>query len=423
MKSTAKAWIAQRSAIARTARPRSLAPLVLLALACATPGRPGAMAPASALAEARRLEIEAGSALEAGQVSMAIRAELGLLAVAREAGLGGDRAASSDPKSSAEMLALAEAADAARAALAAIGSRMSLEVSGEWVDSHGNQQAGDVAALAAGKGPSPAVYLFIGTGSGKAPVADAPIAFAFAANSGSLVGSVATDAWGKANTTVSSLASPSQAATIRAWPEYRYREESWSPPGLHRDFAYLRSTPVLRVAVYESTRGAGDGIRTSPYLAPGSWLDALGGTLRPLATAAGHEITVAGADPGLRFLPLAFSGDASAVAELCSTGQGAGSSASVLGLAALETSPARQVELGGRKYAIFSCEDSVTFRLVGRDGRILWTVGPLAAKGQGGTAELAEKDARDGAWAALEDGLKRGGSTIVEALMTASGNR
>ena len=156
---------------------------------------------------------KAQDAADSNHLAEAIRSYVAVLAMAEE---------SPSPEAQAK-------SDEASAQLARIATRLSLEPSGEWVDAKGTQIAGDARSLGKDGALSPAVYLFENFGTGKSPVADAPIFFQFAKNSGSLVSFVTTDAYGKANTTIAKLDEPGQGRGHPRLPRSSSRGANPSP--------------------------------------------------------------------------------------------------------------------------------------------------------------------------------------------------
>jgi len=356
------------------------APVVASAADGAT-GAPGS----PALAEIDGYMTKARDALDTNHLAEAIRSYVSVLALAEES------------PSTATRLKAAEA----EAALARIGTRLTLEPSSEWIDAKGSQIAGSTWVLGKGSGPFPSVLLFESFGTGKSPVADAPIFFQFLKNSGSLVAIVTTDAYGKANTTVAGLASPGEEATVRAYPVFRSRGRDYAFPGVFRDFSYLPPASSAMVVVLESSElGASDNPRT---------VDAIVDALRPLGLAL---VPQNGKLAPERFRQ-AFGGDVGALASL-----GVGEASPYAALALVEVAPARQMEMNGKKYNIFTAQATATFRLVRSDGSIVLSLPLDSIKGQGGTAEASIADAFKRARDELGPALKNRRAELEKALRT-----
>jgi len=303
---------------------------------------------------------KAQDAADSNHLAEAIRSYVAVLALAEES-----------PSSGAD----AKAKEAS-AQLASIGTRLSLEPSGEWLDPKGAQIAGDSRSLGKEGGLSPAVYLFENFGTGKSPVADAPIFFKFETNSGSLVSFVTTDAYGKANTTVAKLDEPGKNAVIRAYPVFKSRGKSYAFQSVFRDFAYLPPANVVKVLALESSE-------SGPSDNPGT-VDAVASVLK---------------DTGLQILPFnaklapdafrrAYGGDVKALAAL-----DVNASSPYAAFVLVDVAPARQMELNGKKYNIFTAMTSISFRLVRADGSIVYSLPIDGVKGQGGTKEASVSDA------------------------------
>jgi hypothetical protein len=303
---------------------------------------------------------KAQDAADSNHLAEAIRSYVTVLALAEE-----------NPSPEAETKAKEAAAQ-----LASIGTRLSLEPSSDWLDPKGTQIAGDARKLGNDEGLSPAVYLFENFGTGKSPVADAPIYFSFVTNTGSLVSFVTTDAYGKANTTVAKLDEPGKDAVIRAYPVFKARGKSYAFQSVFRDFAYLPPAKVLRVLALESSDAG-------PIDNPGA-VDAVASVLKET----GLEILPFNAKLAPEGFHKAFGGDAKALASL-----GVGPSSPYAAFVLVEVAPARQMELNGKKYNIFTAAASISFRLVRSDGSIVYSLPIDGVKGQGGTAEASVSDA------------------------------
>lgn len=317
-------------------------------------------APAAAIADMSTYMSKAQDAVDSNHLSEAIRSYVTVLALA-------DENPSPDAKAK---------ADDASAELSRIGTRLSLEPAGEWVDPKGTQIAGSSRSLGKEGGLSPAVYLFENFGSGKSPIADAPIFFQFVKNSGSLVSFVTTDAYGKANTTVAKLEEPGTDAVIRAFPVFKARGKSYSFQTVFRDFAYLPPMNVVKVLELESSEfGLSDNPRT---------VDAVAAVLKQT----GFQIVPFNAKLAADDFRKAYAGQTKALASL-----GVDSSLPYAAFVLVEAASARQMELNGKKYNIFTVAATVNFRLVRANGSIVYTLPLDGIKGQGGTKEAAVADA------------------------------
>ena len=72
---------------------------------------------------------------------------------------------------------------------------------------------------------------------------------------------------------------------------------------------------------------------------------------------------------------------------------GVGAASPYAAFVLVEVAPARQMELNGKKYNIFTAMASLNFRLVRADGSIVYSLPIDGLKGQGGTKEAAIADA------------------------------
>jgi hypothetical protein len=267
-------------------------------------------------------------------------------------------------------------ADGASAELARIGSRFTLEPAGEWLDEKGAQVSGNSRDLGQESGLSPAVYLFESFGSGKSPVADAPIFFQFVKNSGSLVPLVTTDAYGRANTTIAKLEEPGSDAIIRAYPVFAARGKAYAFRSAFRDFAYLPPANIVKVfALERSELGAND----APFT-----IDALAAALKK----AGLQVVSAGSRLGDDTFMGAYAGKTEELAAL-----GIDKSSPYAAFALVEVAAAKQMELNGKKYNIFTAAVTASFRLLRSDGIVAYSLPLAGIKGQGSSEEAAIADA------------------------------
>jgi hypothetical protein len=328
---------------------------------------------------------KARDAIDTNHLSEAIRSYIAVLAIAEES-----------PSAAAK----AKAAEA-EAALARIGTRLTLEPSSDWVDAKGSQIAGASRSLGKEGGLAPAVFLFESFGTGKAPVADAPIFFKFIKNSGSLVSFVTTDAYGKSNTTVAKLDEPGKEALIRACPVFRSRGKEYVFSQAFRDFAYLPpASSAMVIALESSELGASDNPRT---------VDAVISAMKPL----GLEMAPLNGKLQSEKFRKAYGGDSGALASL-----GIGDATPYAALVLVEVAAARQMEMNGKKYNIYTAQATATFRLVRSRGTVVFSLPVDSIKGQGGTREAAIADAFKQARDALGPALSSRQADIKKALLT-----
>ena len=291
-------------------------------------------------------------------------------------------------------------AEKAASELAKIGSRLSIEPSNEWVDSKGSQIAAASRGLGKSTSLSPSVYLFENFGQGKSPVPDAPIYFEFIKNSGSIISFVNTDAYGKANTTLARLDAPGKEALIRAYPVFKARDKSYAFKSVFREFSYLPPVAAARVIVLETGEfGSVENPQTG---------DAVASALKPL----GLALSTFNGKLAPESFKLAFGGDSTALAAV-----GMDAQTPYAALILVECQNAKQMELNGKKYNIFTAAAKVTFRLIRSDGSIVFTL-PLGGslRGQGNSAENAASDGFKRAREALVPELEKNLPIIKAAL-------
>jgi hypothetical protein len=357
--------------------------ICLLLAASGLAAAPAAGSSSPAVAEMSAYLAKAQEAADSNHLSEAIRSYVTVLALAEES-----------PSTEAKAKA-----DAAAAQLVRIGTRLTLEPAGEWVDAKGNQVAGSSRSLGKEGSLSPAIYLFESFGSGKSPVADAPVFFQFVKNSGSLVSFVTTDAYGKANTTVSKLAEPGKDAVVRAFPVFKARGKAYAFQTVFRDFAYLPPANVVKVLALESSElGVSDNPRT---------VDAVAAVLKQT----GFQIVPYNAKLAADDFRKAYAGQAKALASL-----GIDANSPYATLVLVEVAPARQMTLNGKTYNIFTAAATLNFRLVRADGSIVYTLPFDGIKGQGGTKEAAVADAFKRAGDALGPELQKRLPNIQDSL-------
>jgi hypothetical protein len=353
------------------------------ALGAAPSSLPSAGSASSPVAEMSAYLSKAQDAADSNHLAEAIRSYVAVLAMAEE---------SPSPDAKAK-------ADEASVQLARIATRLSLEPAGEWMDSKGTQVAGDSRSLGKEGGLSPAVYLFENFGTGKSPVADVPIYFQFAKNSGSMVSFVTTDAYGKANTTVAKLDEPGKDAVIRAYPVFKSRGKSYAFQTVFRDFAYLPPANVVKVLALESSEA---GVSDNP-----GTVDSVAAVLKQT----GLQILPFNAKLATESFQRAYGGEIKALSSL-----GINAASPYAAFVLVEVAPARQMELGGKKYNIYTAAAKLSFRLLRADGSIVYSLPIDGLKGQGGTKEAAISDAYKRARDAIGPELQKRLDDIQDAL-------
>jgi hypothetical protein len=335
------------------------------------------------LAEMDTLLRKAGDASDSDHLAEAIRAYVAVLALA-------DQAQSQEGQTR---------ADRAAAELSRIGQKLSLEPGSEWVDANGTQIAASTRSAGKAEGRSPSVYLYENFGTGKSPVGDVPIRFQFVKNSGSIVSTVSTDAFGKANTTLASLGDQGSEAVIRAFPVFVSGGKTYAFSSVFRDFVYLPPANVARVfAMASSELGNED----NPQI-----LDA---AIRALKSS-GLQLAPFEGDRDSDTFRRAFGGDTKALAAL-----GIGADSPYAAFISVEVAPARQIVLDGVEYNIFTALADVTFRLMRSDGTVVMALPLAPVKGQGGSKEAAIADAYRRASKALASALENRAPGIRESI-------
>jgi hypothetical protein len=292
-----------------------------------------------------------------------------------------------------------EASQKAIAELTKIGSRLSLEPGEAWLQADGTQMAGSTRSVGKDQGLQPTVYLYENFGGAKSPVADAPLAFEFSANSGSLNAFVTTDAYGKANTAVAKIQDPSKAAVIRAYPLFKAKGKAYAFTSIAREFTYLPpSNGVLVFSLDESPQGALGNSLTPDILAPylkDSGLEAL-----PKAGVADRDAFLA-----------AYRGDRNAIARLAQDAK-----SGYLMLVYVEVFDVQQYEYKGKKYELYSAYARANARLIRADGTVLHSIALEKVKGDGGSSSKAVTAAYQASHEELAARLKAEARDIKEAL-------
>lgn len=294
----------------------------------------------------------------------------------------------------------AEAAQSARTELGKIGASLSIDPNEAWLKPTGEQQSGSTRLVGQGASLQPAVYLYANYGSGKAPIADAPIAFEFVENSGTMNGFVSTDEFGRANTTVLKLDDPAKPATVRAQPVFKSRGFSYAFKNLFRDFNYLAPVnTVLALSLSRSELGAAENSLSSDIMAGD--LKSIGLQVLPVSGGGQEEAFMA-----------AFKGDKEAVSKLLEQAK-----ASYLLLTYIDLDSVKQYEYQGKLYNIFSAYGKALLRLIRSDGTVVFSVPIEKLKGDGGSKAKAIEAANVQANDELQKGLNANLAAIKKALI------
>jgi len=266
-------------------------------------------------------------------------------------------------------------ADEISGTLNAIGTRLTVEPHESWLQPDGSQRSGDSRNAAHGLGLMPAVYLYESYGYAKSAVPDAFIRFEFVENGGNLTASVATDAKGLANTSITSLTAPGKDAVIRAYPIFTSEGYSFAFKNVFRDFGYAAPPNIALVAALEKTP-AGDS--TNPRV-----LDAVATSLKPLGV---DVVPFNGVLAAARFRA-AFDGDAVALAALSGTVK-----AGYFALVYVEVGTPSRMEYQGKVYNIFTATAKATIRIVRMDGTVVFAESKDGIRGQGGNDQASIDD-------------------------------
>jgi hypothetical protein len=294
----------------------------------------------------------------------------------------------------------AEAAQSALTELTKIGASVSIEPNEAWLESNGKQQSESTRAVGQGAVRQPAVYLYVNFGAGKSPIADAPIAFEFVENSGTMNGFVSTDEFGRANTTVLKIDDPAKPATVRAQPVFKSRGYSYAFKNAYRDFNYLAPiNTVLALSLSRSELGVMENSLSS---------DIMAGDLKSIGL---QVLPVSGGLQDEAFMS-AFKGDADSVAKLLAQAK-----ASYLLLTFIDLDSVKQYEYQGKLYDIYSAYGKALLRLIRSDGTIVYSIPIEKLKGDGGSKAKAVDAANIQANDELQKGLSANLPAIQKALI------
>ncbi|HUW69024.1 MAG TPA: hypothetical protein VMX33_02220 [bacterium] len=256
-----------------------------------------------------------------------------------------------------------------------IGARLTVEPHESWLLPDGSQRSGDSRSAAHGTGLMPAVYLYESYGYAKSAVPDAFIRFEFVQNDGNLTASVATDAKGLANTSITSLTAPGKDAVIRAYPVFTSEGYSFAFKSVFRDFGYAAPPNMAVVAALEKTP-AGDS--ANPRV-----LDAVATSLKPLGV---DVVPFNGVLASARFRA-AFDGDSTALTALAGTVK-----AGYFALVYVEVGTPSRMEFQGKVYNIFTANAKATIRIVRADGTVVFAESKDGIRGQGGSDQASIDD-------------------------------
>jgi hypothetical protein len=266
-------------------------------------------------------------------------------------------------------------ADEITGTLNAIGARLTVEPHESWLHPDGSQKTAVSRSAARGEGLMPAVYLYESYGFAKSAVPDAFIRFEFVSNNGNLNASVATDAKGLANTSITAISSPGKDAVVRAYPIFTADGYSFAFKTVFRDFSFVAPPNLALVAALERTPA---GESTNPRV-----LDTVASALKPL----GVEVVPFNGIMKSSQFNAAFGGDTSALASLAGSVK-----AGFFALIFIDVSKPSRMEYGGKVYNIFTSNAKATLRVVRADGTIVFAEVKDGVRGQGGTEQAAIDD-------------------------------
>lgn len=278
--------------------------------------------------------------------------------------------------------------------LSKIGSGLALSPGGEWMDADRNQISASTLEVGTSRALSPNVTLTYAYGGTRTLVSGAPVVFEFAAGSGALVTPVATNEYGQANTTVTSLDDAKAENVIRATVSYRVQGFVYSFPGASRDFAYV--PPVRRATILVLERASLESGETYVSAEP----VALDRTYNVLRGVPFGYTPYNGRLLGDRYMRV-FGGEGEAIRSL-----GLEEGVSYLIMVLSDAYYVRQVELNGKKYELYTTKTNATTRVVrAADGAILYSGTVQAVDGQGNTGEKA-----------IVDGFRNAAARMAEKL-------
>lgn len=301
------------------------------------------------------------AAAASGKYAEAIRNYVTVLAFADGAGKNAEIAASGRE---------------ARTELESIGAALSLQPQAQWLDEGGVQIEGDCLTAGTGQSLNPGVLLTLTAGIGTYVVADAPIRFTFRTGSGAIVGTVTTDAYGQANSTILSFDSPAEKHVIRAVVEFSVPGFTYTFENTFRDFVYL---PPARTATLLVSEKSELGVSTNPLVLDEAFnaFEGLGLEFSPYNAALMENDFTA-----------LYGGDQDMIARF-----GRETGASYLFIVSIECHDVRQAAVHGRTYEIFASFATANFRIIrAGDRRILYSLPLDRIRGQGPSGPAAVED-------------------------------
>jgi hypothetical protein len=271
-----------------------------------------------------------------------------------------------------------EAAAAAETELARIGSALAIEADTPWLDASNNQKSATTLEF---QKLMPSVILTIRQAGGRSLVSNAPIQFSFARGGGVLSGTVNTNEFGQANCVIARLDNSSAEQIVRASLVYRVGGFSYAFRGLERDFVY--APPLQRAAIVVLERSQ-LGVSADPFVVDPVFQE---------LEAIDYDFSLFNGSLSPQGFQRVYDGDPAAIGSLGLQGD-----VSYLVVVLSDCTSVRQLELNGRKYALFTSDARATLRVLRKaDGKVMYQASVERAHargthGQGGTQEKAVED-------------------------------
>jgi hypothetical protein len=306
------------------------------------------------------------------------------------------RALASPPREANEIAARAETE------LAKLGAALALEADTAWIDAANNQVT---ARTLDAQRLMPSVILTIKQSGGRSLVSNAPVQFAFVEGGGALAGTVNTNDFGQANCAIAGFDNPTVEQIVRASLVFKVRGYTYAFKGVERDFVYA---PPLRRATLLVLERSRLGVSSDPFVVNPVFQE---------LKAVRYDWSLFNGSLAPETFRRVYEGDPASIAAI-----GLDANVSYLAVVLNDCTGIRQLELNGRKYALFISDARATLRVLRKaDGKIMYqtSVERAHAKGthgQGGTEEKAAEDVLRAASADLAAAVKRDISAISAAL-------
>ncbi len=295
-----------------------------------------------------------------------------------------------------------EAAAAADAELARLGSSLALEADTTWIDGAGNQKSGDTLDA---KRLMPSVILTVKQAGGRSLVSNAPIQFAFVRGGGVLAGTVNTNDFGQANCAIARFDNATAEQVVRASLVYRAGGFAYAFKAVERDFVY--APPLHRAALLVLERSS-LGVASDPFV-----VDPVFQELKAVK----YDFSLFNGSLSPAAFARVYQGDPAAIAAM-----GLDKEVSYLMVVLNDCTSVRQLEVNGRKYNLFISDARATLRVVRKaDGKVTYQTSVERAHargthGQGGTQEAAVRDVLRATAGDLAAAVKRDLAAVSVAL-------